>query len=112
MPLDANDIIFLSDNVNHWVGRVGEIVVLESEQNYARVITSQGRYSIRCPLYKCEERLPEQFFRASRECIVNLSHVVQITMNDPKRFLLTLDNGETVLMSRIQSRIFRKTKSL
>lgn len=109
----CDDFIFLSDNVKCWVVRASDISTLEACGNYTRVNLSDATALIRRPLRECECRLdPSIFFRTRRDCIVNLSQVKQMRMLDAKRFLLVLLDGKEVAMSRKQSLLFRKQKSL
>jgi DNA-binding LytR/AlgR family response regulator len=108
-----DDFVFLSDNVNCWVVRVSDISVLEACGNYTRVYFNDATALIRRPLRECECKLDRStFFRTRRDCVVNLSRVKQMRMLDAKRFLFVLLDGKEVPMSRKQSLIFRKTKSL
>jgi DNA-binding LytR/AlgR family response regulator len=108
-----DDFIFLSDNVKCWVVRAADISTLEACGNYTRVNLSDATALIRRPLRECECRLdPSIFFRTRRDCIVNLSQVKQMRMLDAKRFLFVLLDGKEVAMSRKQSLLFRKQKSL
>ncbi len=109
----CDDFIFLSDNVKCWVVRASDISTLEACGNYTRVNLSDATALIRRPLRECECRLdPSIFFRTRRDCIVNLSQVKQMRMLDAKRFLFVLLDGKEVAMSRKQSLLFRKQKSL
>ena len=109
----CDDFIFLSDNVKCWVIRASDISTLEACGNYTRVNLSDATALIRRPLRECECRLdPSTFFRTRRDCIVNLSQVKQMRMLDAKRFLFVLLDGKEVAMSRKQSLLFRKQKSL
>ena len=109
----CDDFIFLSDNVKCWVVRASDISTLEACGNYTRVNLSDATALIRRPLRQCECRLdPSIFFRTRRDCIVNLSQVKQMRMLDAKRFLFVLLDGKEVAMSRKQSHLFRKQKSL
>ena len=92
-----------------------DIVSLDSEGgNYIRVTDMQGRrHMLRRPLYKYEERLPAtQFFKASRDCIINLAHVKTVGRFDRKRLVVKLDDGQEIIFSTIQTREFRRTYSL
>jgi DNA-binding LytR/AlgR family response regulator len=109
----SDDFIFLSDTARCWVVRASDIWTLEACGNYTRVTLSDATALIRRPLRECEGKLdPSTFFRTRRDCIVNLSRVKQMRMLDAKRFLFVLLDGKEVAMSRKQSLLFRKQKSL
>jgi DNA-binding LytR/AlgR family response regulator len=109
----CDDFIFLSDSARCWVVRASDIWTLEACGNYTRVTLTDATALIRRPLRECECKLdPSTFFRTRRDCIVNLSRVRQMRMLDAKRFLFVLLDGKEVAMSRKQSLLFRKQKSL
>jgi DNA-binding LytR/AlgR family response regulator len=109
----CDDFIFLSDTARCWVVRTSDIWTLEACGNYTRITLSDATALIRRPLRECECKLdPSTFFRTRRDCIVNLSRVKQMRMLDAKRFLFVLLDGREVAMSRKQSLLFRKQKSL
>lgn len=113
--LDSDYHICLSDGVNYWVGPIRNIVSLEQGGNYCRfAVAGNGqKLNIRGTLHQFESRLPSLlFFRANRECIINLSHVKHMRAHDPKRYSFTMANDNEIIMSRKQSVLFRRTKSL
>jgi two-component system LytT family response regulator len=113
--LDPDYHICLSDNVNYWVGPIRNIASLEQDGNYCRfTIAGNGQgLNIRGRLHQFETRLPSSlFFRANRECLINLSHVKHMRAYDEKRYGFTMVNDNEIIMSRKQSILFRRTKSL
>jgi two-component system LytT family response regulator len=112
--LDSDYYICLSDGVNYWVGPVCDIISLKQDQNYCHVTISSGqKFNIRGSLTKFETRLPSSLFvRANRECIINMSHVKQMRAYDAKRYSFIMDHDNEIIMSRKQSLLFRRTKSL
>lgn len=77
--LGENDQVFLKDGEHCWLVRVGDIRLLESEGNYARVYFAEGRPLIPRSLQTLETRLdPQRFFRVSRQHIINLRFVRKV----------------------------------
>ena len=77
--LGENDRVFLKDDDRCWFVRVGDIRLLESEGNYARVYFKEHRPLIARTLQALETRLdPQQFIRVSRRHIVNLRFVRKV----------------------------------
>jgi two-component system LytT family response regulator len=77
--LGENDQVFLKDGERCWLVRVGEIRLLESEGNYARVFFAENRPLIPRSLQTLETRLdPQVFFRVSRQHIINLRFVRKV----------------------------------
>ena len=71
--------MFLKDGERCWLVRVGDIRLLESEGNYARVYFGENRPLIPRSLQTLETRLdPRLFFRVSRQHIINLRSVGKV----------------------------------
>lgn len=113
MP-DSNCYVCLSDGVNYWVGPIRNIVYLEQGGNYCTFTIGNGKkLNIRGSLHQFETKLPDSlFFRTSRECIINMSYVKQMQAYDAKRYSMTMEDDKEIVLSRKQSVLFRKTKSL
>ncbi len=78
-PLGENDQVFLRDGERCWLTKVSDIRLLESEGNYARVYFAEHRPLIPRTLQSLEARLdPQQFFRVSRQHLINLRFVRKI----------------------------------
>jgi DNA-binding LytR/AlgR family response regulator len=109
-----DDYIFLTNGAKYWVGPVEEIVTLEADGNYVAFFISNGQTLVmRGVLYKWEASLPPSLFvRASRDCIINLKHVIEMRMYDAKRFSFIIPGNREVIMSRLQTLEFRKAKCL
>ena len=108
------EYIFLTNGAKYWVGRVSEIVCLEVSGNYTNFLLSNGqRLMTRGSLAKWETRLPSSiFFKTGRDCIINLKHVKDMNMHNSKQFVFTLIGDNEVIVSRLQTIEFRKTRSL
>jgi len=108
-----HDFVLLIDDMKAWVVRISDIPVLEACENYTRVHFADGTALIRRSLRYCESRLDSStFFRASRDCIVNLSHVKQTRLLEDGGLIFVLRDGKEVDFSRRQSLLFRKTRAL
>ena len=102
MPTDR---VFLRDGERCWIVPVAEIALLEAEGNYARVFFGANRPLIRSALNALEKRLdPSMFFRASRRHLINLRFVEHVDQEGVDSYLLRLRSGQTVRVSRRQSR--------
>jgi DNA-binding LytR/AlgR family response regulator len=109
-----DEYIFLTNGARYWVGRVSEIVCIEVSGNYGSFLISSGqKLLIRGSLGQWEKRLPSAiFFRSGRDTIINLQHVTEMRMYSPKQFAFTLTGDNEVIMSRIQTTEFRRTRGL
>ncbi|HEY5811765.1 MAG TPA: LytTR family DNA-binding domain-containing protein [Terrimicrobiaceae bacterium] len=112
-PLRNDDFVVLTDNVKCCILRMSDLLRLEAEGNYSRVYWIGSSMLIRRPLRDCEKRLDRsKFFRARRDCIVNLEHVKHTRIVDLMRYVFVLQDGSEVTLSRRQSLVLRKSRSL
>lgn len=107
-----DDFVLLCDCAKSFIVKLGEVVSFESAGNYTNVTLLDSRISIRKPLQECERRLDSTFFRVSRTCIVNLGYVEKVESYDAKRFVFVLKDGRDVVLSRKQSLVLRRDRSL
>jgi two-component system, LytTR family, response regulator len=111
--LHRDDFVLLTDDIRFWILRIEDISLLEACQNFTLVHFPDGKLLIRRSLGTCERRLDSSiFFRASRGCIVNLSHVKQSRLLEDESIFFLLKDGKEVVFSRRQSVLFRKTHGL
>jgi two-component system LytT family response regulator len=111
--LRLDDFIFLSDNSKCWLIRTADIWFLEACGDHTRVHLPDGAVLVRRPLRACERRLDSStFFRATRDCVINLTHVKQTRLLDSSRVLFLLPNGKEVIVSGRQNLLFRKMRAL
>jgi two-component system LytT family response regulator len=105
--------VFVRDGEKCWLIEPTEIVVLEAEGNYTRVVFGVNRPLVPRTLQSLEARLDARiFFRASRSLIVNLRMIEQIEPAVDGSYVLMLKGGRRVPVSRRQSRRLRETLSL
>jgi two-component system, LytTR family, response regulator len=111
--LRPEDFVFLSDNRKCWLIRTAEILLLEACGDRTRIHLPDGTVVVQRPLRNCECRLDSAtFFRATRDCVINLTHVKQTRLLDSSRVLFLLPNGREVIVSGRQNVLFRKMRAL
>jgi two-component system LytT family response regulator len=111
--LHRNDFVLLNDEIKHWIVRIEDISLLEAHQNFTIAHFPSGKVLIQRSSADCERRLDSSmFFRASRDCIVNLSQVKQSRLSKDRGLIFLLKDGKEVVLSRRQSVLFRKTRGL
>ena len=111
--LRLDDFVFLSDNSKCWLIRTAEIWLLEACGDHTRIHLPDGTVLVRRPLRDCERRLDSStFFRATRDCVINLTHVKQTRLLDSSRVIFLLPNGKEVIVSGRQNVLFRKMRAL
>jgi two-component system LytT family response regulator len=109
----SDDYVLLTDDIDCWIVRIDDIALLEACRNFTLVHFFDAKLLIRRSLGGCERRLDSSiFFRASRSCIVNLSHVIRPRLSEDGGLIFVLRNGKEVLLSRRQTALFRMTRCL
>jgi two-component system LytT family response regulator len=105
--------VFVQDGERCWLVAVAEIVLLESEDNCTRLHFGKEKPLIPRSLPALEDRLdPAQFFRASRQHIVNLKWIEQVEAGVADNLIASLKGGLKIEMSRRQSQRLRERLSL
>ncbi len=99
--LDINSQIFVKDDDHCHLVPLASIRYIESCKNYVRIYFKDQKAFIKKPLNQVEERLPTRhFFRANRQFVVNLQAIVAIEEAISDGFLLTMDDGKQIEVSR------------
>ncbi|HEX8112391.1 MAG TPA: LytTR family DNA-binding domain-containing protein [Kofleriaceae bacterium] len=106
-PLGRGQRIFVRDGERCWFVAVEEIVLIESEGNYARLHFAGHRPLLPRSLNAIGDRLdPALFFRANRRQIINLERIETLAPWPNDGYLVKLSGGLEVEMSRRQARLF------
>jgi two-component system, LytTR family, response regulator len=111
--LHHDDFVLLSDEGKCRLARTKNISILEACRNATLVHFAEDKLLIRRSLGECERRLDSSiFFRASRDCIVNLSQVRQPRLLKNGGLIFLLKDGKEIVFSRRQGVLFRATRGL
>ena len=79
---------------------VGLIEMVESDRNYVKLTVGRGIYTTRSTLQHAEASMTSQpMMRVSRSCLVNLSHVREISRTPRGDVIVMLAGGATVTSS-------------
>lgn len=109
----ATDRIFVRDGERCWIVAVADISLIEAEGNYSRVHFAANRPLVRTSLQALEDRLdPALFFRASRSQLFNLRFVESIESDVDESLIVRLRGGQTVHVSRRQTKRLKDTLSV
>ena len=112
-PLEPDSRIFIKDGERCHMVRLASIRCFESCKNYVQVFFDNERAYVKKSLGSVEERLPRNmFFRISRQHVVNLNAVVAIEETLGAGYLVTLDNGKKLDISRRSAAQLKETLSL
>ncbi len=95
------------------VGRSGEeyylldlddVLAFQAEREIVWIVTGKQRYMATQPLKTIEERLRGSVFhRVHRNALVNVNHVRKMTPLTSQRWMLTLSNGQELIVSKRQA---------
>ena len=112
-PLRAEDQVFVKDGERCWFVQLADVRLFEAAGNYTRLYFDDEEPLIHRSLSTLEDRLdPDRFFRASRQHILNLRWVDDVTPWSKDKLKATLSDGTEVELSRRRSRAFREQLSL
>lgn len=112
-PLDERSRIFIKDGARCHLVSLASIRCIESCRNYVQVYFDDTHAYVKKPLAEVAERLPgHMFFRASRQHVVNLNAIARIEEADSGGYLVVLDNGKKLEISRRSAAELKETMSL
>jgi len=107
------DQIFIKDGERCYFVRLHEVQLFEVEGNYARAYFRDQKPMLARALNYLEQRLdPTQFFRASRQHLINLEHIQSISADVGDGLNVQLKNGRLIEVSRRQARALRELLEL
>jgi DNA-binding LytR/AlgR family response regulator len=101
--MDDRGHYFVGDTAKGFIVHPEDVIRLESDQNYTRVLLADGKIiMIRRPVYVCAEKLGKDFFEAHRGRWVNLTAVKEVRVHvDSKRYVFLFGPGiEPIVLSR------------
>jgi two-component system LytT family response regulator len=111
--LTAEDRVFVKDGRRCWFVRLEKVRLFEAAGNYTRLYFDDEEPLIHRSLSYLEDRLePERFFRASRQHILNLGWVEDMSSRPDGKLMAHLPDETTVELSHRRSRAFREERSL
>ena len=111
--LTADEQVFVKDGDRCWFVQLADVRLFEAAGNYTRLYFNGHEPLIHRSLSYLEDRLdPDQFFRASRQHILNLAWVDDVTPWSKDKLKATLQDGTEVELSRRRSKQFRRELSL
>ncbi|HYZ87573.1 MAG TPA: LytTR family DNA-binding domain-containing protein, partial [Bryobacteraceae bacterium] len=103
------------------VGRLGEeyfllapqeVLAFQAEGDVVWIITAKEKYSATLTLRRLQEKLQGlPFQRVHRNALVNVTHIRKMAALSSQRWLLTLSNGQELIVSKRQARTVREIMS-
>jgi two-component system LytT family response regulator len=108
-----NDQVFIRDGDRCWFVKLKDVRMIESAGNYAKIFFDEHQPLIHRTLNALDERLsPQQFFRANRQQIINMSYIDKIEPFFNSGFLIYMKDGKKIEVSRRQAVKFKELMSL
>ncbi|HEY0062263.1 MAG TPA: LytTR family transcriptional regulator DNA-binding domain-containing protein [Telluria sp.] len=99
--LDIHSKIFVKDGERCHLVSLASIRYIESCKNYVRIFFGNDKAYIKKSMNSVEERLPARhFFRANRQCIVNLQEIASIEESISLGYDVTMSDGKVIEISR------------
>lgn len=112
-PLDEHSRIFIKDGERCHMVALNTIRCFESCKNHVQVYFGTQHAYVKKSLNSVEERLPPRLFlRVSRQHIVNLAAIASIEEALDAGYVVTLDNGKKLSISRRNAVQLKETLSL
>lgn len=110
--LHADSQIFIKDGEQCWLVRIAEISHFEIVGNYTRVFFDGNSPLLYKSLQQIEEKLPiAHFFRVNRQQLVNTNFIKDVAPWFNGKLKLTMQNEDTIEVSRRQSYLFKDKMS-
>ena len=99
--LDIDSKIFVKDGERCHLVTLASIRYIESCKNYVRIYFGDDKAYVKKSLNSVEERLPPgHFFRANRQCIINLQEIGSIEESISLGYDVTMKDGRQIEISR------------
>lgn len=88
---------------------VSDIVYIESVDKRTFLYTLTDTYESSLKLYELEDKLVDvDFLRASKNCLVNLNHIISIENELYSRLILTMPRNVKIIVSRQYAFVIRQ----
>lgn len=95
------DRFVIKQHGEYYLIRSSEIIWIESDGNYSRIMTADKKFMVRYTLTGFKDQLDsDKFFRISRSQIVNIDFVVKIKDYVYGNYIIELENGVSLKMSK------------
>ncbi len=108
-PLDR---FIVKKSGEYFLVNADDVLWIESDGNYIRIVTSDAKYFVRHTLSGFENYLePSQFFRISRSVIVNIDWISKIEDHHYGNYMVKMQNDTKLKMSKNYKDILEEFKN-
>ena len=112
-PLSITSKIFVKDGERCHLVTLSAISYIESCKNYVQIFFGKERAYVKKSLNSVAERLPPaHFFRANRQCVINLHEIASMTESISQGYDVTMNDGRIVEISRRNASALKDLLSL
>lgn len=99
-------------NAEYFLLDLSDILVFQADGDLTWIVTVRQRYLSSQNLKSLQERLVNTtFFRIHRNALVNINHIRKMSVLTSQRWLITLNNGLEVIVSKRQAKHVRSILS-
>ena len=78
--VEISNQIFIKDGEKCWLVKVADIYLFEVDGNYTKVFFNNQKAILNKSLNQIDKKLPEDFFRANRNQIININYIKNIDL--------------------------------
>ena len=110
--VEISNQIFIKDGEKCWLVKVADIYLFEVDGNYTKVFFNNQKAILNKSLNQIDKKLPEDFFRANRNQIININFIKNIDLWFSGNLLVQLKDDQKIEISRRQSSLFKEKMSL
>ncbi|MFK7049488.1 MULTISPECIES: LytTR family DNA-binding domain-containing protein [Flavobacterium] len=110
--VEVSNQIFIKDGEKCWLLKVADIYLFEVDGNYTKVFFNDQKAILNKSLNQIEKKLPEDFFRANRNQIINTNYIKNIDLWFSGNLLVHLHDEQKIEISRRQASLFKEKMSL
>jgi two-component system LytT family response regulator len=112
-PLSITSKIFVKDGERCHLVTLSAISYIESCKNYVQIFFGKERAYVKKSLSSVADRLPPaHFFRANRQCVINLHEIASMTESISQGYDVTMNDGRIVEISRRNASELKELLSL
>lgn len=109
---DPLERFIIKKNGEYFLLNSDDVLWMESDGNYVRIVTEDAKYFIRHTLTGFEESLDSsQFYRISRSVIVNIDWIIKIEDHYYGNYLVNMKNNTKLKMSKNYKSLLQEFKN-
>ena len=109
---DSLNRFIVKKNGEYFLVSSDEVLWIEADGNYVRIVTEKDKYFIRHTLSGFEDSLdPLQFYRVSRSVIVNIDRIAKVEDHYYGNYMIHMENDQQLKMSKNYKSLLEEFKN-